>query len=137
MVDLTLKRNEKLPNVRVFGGFFAFVFASVSFLLYFHFNSKFAYLTLIAATFFLIATVINARLLQPLNRFWFYLGLFLGKITNPIITGSIYFLFITPIALISKLMKRDVLMLNKQKTQSYWIQRNPNNFDISTFRRQY
>jgi hypothetical protein len=137
MENLNFERNIKLPDERVFGGSFTFIFASASFLLYFHFSSKFAYLTFFLATFLLMATVINSSLLRPLNKFWFYFGIFLGKITNPIITGSIYFLLITPIALLSKVMKRDVLMLNQSKTQSYWINRTPNDLDISAFKRQY
>jgi hypothetical protein len=79
----------------------------------------------------------NPNLLQPFNKLWYHTGIFLGKLTNPIIIGMIYFLFLTPIALFGRLIKRDVLILNKQETRSYWVNRTSNEFDLSNFKRQY
>ena len=72
---------------------------------------------------FLILGVFNSRILTPLNRLWFKFGLFLGRFISPIILGLIFFLIVTPIGLIMRLFKKDLLKLKFNKDQSYWIEK--------------
>jgi hypothetical protein len=60
--------------------------------------------------------------LTPLNKLWFKFGIFLGKIVSPVVMGVIFFAVVTPIALIMKLLGKDILNLKKNKKQTYWIE---------------
>ncbi len=66
----------------------------------------------------------NSKILSPLNKLWFKLGIFLGKIISPLIMGIIFFLVVTPIGLIMRIFGKDVLNLKYNNNQSYWIEKN-------------
>jgi predicted membrane metal-binding protein len=72
---------------------------------------------------FLILGLINSKLLTPLNTLWFKLGILLGKIVSPLVMGIIFFVVVTPTALLMKLFKKDVLNLTFNKKNSYWIEK--------------
>ena len=80
------------------------------------------FLLLISAIFLLLGLT-NSKLLSPLNIIWFKFGLFLGKIVSPVVMGIIFFFVVTPISLILKIFKKDVLNLKKNKKKSYWIEK--------------
>ena len=62
--------------------------------------------SLIISLIFLILGLLNSKILNPLNKLWFKFGMILGRIISPIIMSIIFFLVVTPIALIMKLLKR-------------------------------
>ena len=70
---------------------------------------------------FLILGIINSKILTPLNKVWFKFGIFLGKIISPIVMGIIFFLVVTPIAFLMRILKKDLLNLKYNKNSSYWI----------------
>ena len=73
---------------------------------------------------FLILGSLNSKILAPLNKIWFKFGIFLGKIISPLIMGIIFFLVVTPIGLIMRLLGKDVLNLKYNNNKSYWIEKN-------------
>ena len=77
--------------------------------------------SLIISFIFLVLGLLNSNLLSPLNKLWFKFGLFLGKIISPIIMGIIFFLVVTPIAVIMRLLKKDLLNLKFKENNTYWI----------------
>ena len=77
--------------------------------------------SLAIATIFFILGIINSSLLSPLNKIWFKFGLLLGRFISPLIMGLIFFLVVTPIALLMKLLKKDLLNLKYSKDNTYWI----------------
>ena len=76
--------------------------------------------SLIISLIFLILGLINSNLLTPLNKLWFKFGIFLGNIVSPVVMGMIYFLIITPISFILKIINKDILNLKKTTNKSYW-----------------
>ena len=72
---------------------------------------------------FLILGIINSKILTPLNKAWFKFGIFLGKIISPIVMGVIFFLVVTPIAFLMRILKKDLLNLKYSKNSSYWIEK--------------
>ena len=80
--------------------------------------------SLLASLIFLILGLINSKILTPLNKIWFKFGILLGKIVSPIVMGLIFFLVVTPIALIMKILKKDLLNLRYNNDKSYWIEKN-------------
>ena len=80
--------------------------------------------SLIISIIFLILGLLNSKILGPLNKIWFKFGILLGKIVSPLIMGIIFFLVVTPIGLIMRLLRKDVLNLKYNKNKSYWIEKN-------------
>ena len=77
--------------------------------------------SLVISFIFLILGLINSKILTPLNRLWFKFGLLLGRFVSPLIMGIIFFVVVTPIGIIMRLLKRDLLNLKYNKKETYWI----------------
>ena len=71
---------------------------------------------------FLIITIIRPNLFTFLNRSWIQFGIFLGKIISPIVMGLVFFFVVTPIGILVRILKKDVMGL-KRGAFSYWINR--------------
>ena len=71
---------------------------------------------------FLIITIIRPNLFTFLNRSWIQFGILLGKIISPIIMGLVFFFVVTPIGILVRILKKDVMCL-KRGESSYWIDR--------------
>ena len=79
-----------------------------------------------AAGILLIIALAQPIWLAPANRLWTRFGLLLHRITNPIIMGLVFFLAVTPTALILRMMGKDPLRRKIDRTaSSYWIDREP------------
>ena len=72
---------------------------------------------------FLVLTLIKSKLLDVLNDLWIKFGELLGKIVAPIVMSIIFFLILTPIGLILKMAKKDLLKLKFNNDKSYWIEK--------------
>tara|TARA_B100000609_G_C16953334_1_gene300207 strand:- start:18 stop:401 length:384 start_codon:yes stop_codon:yes gene_type:complete len=79
--------------------------------------------SLLLSFIFLILGLVNSKILTPLNKLWFRFGIFLGKIISPLIMGLIFFLVVTPIGLIMRVLKKDILALKYSEEKSYWIEK--------------
>tara|TARA_E500000178_G_C16961793_1_gene726405 strand:- start:915 stop:1295 length:381 start_codon:yes stop_codon:yes gene_type:complete len=91
--------------------------------------------SLVLSAIFLILGLIESKILIPLNKYWVKFGQLLGKIIAPIVMAIIFFLVLTPISLMLKIFKKDVLRLAfSKKIESYWIQRDK---DLGSMDRQF
>ena len=79
--------------------------------------------SLIISLIFLALGLKNSRVLTPLNKLWFKFGIFLGKIVSPLVMGIIFFLVVTPIGLIMRILRKDLLNLKYNSNKSYWIEK--------------
>ena len=77
--------------------------------------------SLVISFVFLVLGLINSKILTPLNRLWFKFGLLLGRFISPLIMGIIFFVVVTPIGIIMRLLKKDLLNLKYNKKETYWI----------------
>jgi hypothetical protein len=71
---------------------------------------------------FLIITIIRPNLFTFLNKLWIQFGILLGKIISPIVMGLVFFFVVTPIGILVRVLKKDVMGL-KRGASSYWINR--------------
>ena len=71
---------------------------------------------------FLIITFVRPNLFTFLNKLWIQFGIFLGKIISPIVMGLVFFFVVTPIGILVRILKKDVMGLKRGAT-SYWINR--------------
>ena len=79
--------------------------------------------SVIISIIFLVLGLLNSKILTPLNKLWFKFGIFLGKIISPIIMGIIFFLVVTPIGLLMRLLGKDLINLKYNNNKSYWIEK--------------
>lgn len=115
--------NKEKKNNKSFGYLFFAIFLLI--FLYQYINSNYInWFLIIISIIFLILGIINSNLLTPLKILWIKLGFLLGKIISPIILGFIFYFIVTPIALLLKIFRKDVLRLKKNKSSTYWIEKN-------------
>ena len=90
-----------------------------------------------AAAFGAIAALRPAWL-GPLNRLWTKLGLILHRVVNPVVMALLFYLTITPFALVMRLFGKDPLKLRfEPDRKSYWIERDPPGPAPDTMKRQF
>ena len=77
--------------------------------------------SLLISFIFLALGLINSKILTPLNKLWFKFGLLHGRFVSPLIMGIIFFIVVTPIGIIMRLLKKDLLNLKYNKKETYWI----------------
>jgi hypothetical protein len=76
--------------------------------------------------------------LAPFNRLWFRFGLLLARIVQPLASGAIFFLVVTPIGLLMRMSGKDVLRLKREPASAtYWIERDPPGPPPATMSRQF
>ena len=131
-----MKRNSniKISSNRNFGLVFFIVFLIVS-IWPLTYDEPVRIWSAIISSIFLILGLMNSKLLTPLNKLWFKFGMILGAIVSPVVMGVVFFLVVTPIGLIMKIMGKD--LLNKKydkKKRTYWIKRDTL---IGTMKRQF
>ena len=97
-------------------------------------SNEIRYWSLLMGIIFLILGLLNSKLLTPFHNLWLKFGTLLGRIVSPIVMFLVYFVFITPLAVIIRLFGKDLLRKKFNKSPSYWIKREKN---IGTMKKQF
>lgn len=93
---------------------------------------------LAVAAAFLVAALAAPAVLAPLNRLWTQLGLLLNRVMNPLIMAIIFYLVITPVALLVRLSGKDPLRLRLDPSaRTYWLPRQPPGPDPQSMPKQF
>ena len=112
----------KIGSNRRFGLVFSFIFLIISVYPILD-DDPLRLWSLMIAMVFLILGLLNSKLLSPLNKTWFKFGIFLGKIISPFVMGIIFFLVVTPIGFLMRMLGKDLLRLKLNTDKSYWIEK--------------
>ena len=80
--------------------------------------------SLLVSLIFLILGLLNSKILNPLNSLWQKFGLLLNKVMSPLIMGLIFFFIVTPIGILMRILKKDLLNLKYNNKKTYWIEKN-------------
>jgi hypothetical protein len=108
---------------------FGFVFAGVFLVIAVYplfFGQAFRAWSLGVALVFAIVALIAPSILGPLNRAWARFGLLLHTIVSPVALALMFFVVITPMALIMRVLGKDLLRLRWDRdATTYWIEREP------------
>jgi hypothetical protein len=120
-----MKKNNdiKIGSNRSFGLVFFIVFLLIAIYPLSN-NEEIRLWSLFLSFLFLVLGIFNSKILSPLNKIWFKFGIFLGKIISPIVMGIVFFIVVTPIGLLMRLLKKDLLNLKFTNEHSYWIEKN-------------
>lgn len=118
-----------------FGWLFTAIFALC--FVYFQLRNSlwWAILSAFLATLFALLTIYFPTALAPLNKAWFALSLFLGKVVSPTVLSIIFIILIVPVALFTRLLGRDALLLKKRQVSSYWVDKEP--IEPDSFKNQF
>ena len=79
--------------------------------------------SLIISIIFLLLGLLNSKILTPLNILWSKFGILLGRVISPLSMGLIFFLVVSPIGLIMRMLRKDLLNLKFDDNSSYWIEK--------------
>ena len=90
-------------------------------------------LSVVLSLLFLIITIVRPNLFTFLNRSWIQFGIFIGKIISPIVMGLVFFFVVTPIGVLVRVLKKDVMGL-KRGASSYWIKRE---YKLQSMKKQF
>tara|TARA_X000001036_G_scaffold428195_1_gene457687 strand:- start:3830 stop:4213 length:384 start_codon:yes stop_codon:yes gene_type:complete len=112
----------KLGSNRSFGVVFFLVFFLIA-LFPLIYQGDIRLWSLIISIIFLILGILKSRILTPFNIIWFKFGILLAKVVSPVIMAVIFFLVVTPIGLLMRLIRKDLLNLKVEKNNSYWIKK--------------
>ena len=115
-------KDIKISSNKSFGIVFAVVFSLIALWPLLKGN-EIRLWSLIISIIFLTLGLLNSKILTPLNRLWFKLGILLGNFIAPIIMGIIFFFVVTPTGIIMKLLRKDLIKLKKNNDESYWIEK--------------
>ncbi len=133
-----MHRPSKTPTNRKFGLFFASVFALISgYVAFIGFSVYQVFGWLIISAMVGLVSVSAPALLSPFNKAWMLLGDLMGKVISPLVLGMIFFVLITPLALITRIFGRDELRLKKPKINTYWIDRTPPGPTADSYKNQF
>lgn len=122
---LTREEVVKGSSDRSFGITFAVVALILAGIWYWRGSSAWPYALGVAAVFAVLALA-APRVLAPLNRLWLKIGLLLHRVVNPLVMGLLFYGCITPMALVIRLMGKDMLRLKfDREAPTYWITREP------------
>ena len=112
----------KKSSSKSFGYLFFGIFLALAVWVYVK-NQNLNYWLIGTSTVFLVLTLIKSKLLDVLNDLWIKFGELLGKIIAPIVMSIVFFLIVTPIGLILKIVKKDLLKIKFNNDKSYWIEK--------------
>ena len=115
-------KDIKISSNKSFGIVFAVVFSLIALWPLLKGN-EIRLWSLIISIIFLTLGLLNSKILTPLNKLWFKLGILLGNFIAPIIMGIIFFFVVTPTGIIMKLLGKDLIKLKKNNENSYWIEK--------------
>ena len=114
---------ERQGSDRSFGYVFAVVFAVIGLFPLWRLEAP-RWWSLALAVGFAICAALFPHVLNPLNRGWLAFGKLLHRIVSPVVMGAVFFLAVTPTALIMRLRGRDLLLRRwRPDLSSYWIER--------------
>ena len=113
----------KISSNRNFGIVFFVVFLLIA-IYPLSYNGEIRTWSIVVSFIFLILGLLKSKILTPLNKLWIKFGILLGMIFSPLIMGIIFFVIVTPIGLLMRLMGKDPLNLKYNLHKSYWIENN-------------
>ena len=114
--------NNKKNSNRTFGILFFLVFLVIGIWPILN-NEGLRWWSIIISLIFLFLGIINSKILTPFNKIWIKIGELLGRVVAPIVMAIIYFFIITPIAILLKLLRKDLLKIKFSPVTTYWIKR--------------
>ena len=115
--------NETKKDLRKFGITVGGVLAAIAVLLFYFEKPSAIYFAVIGGLLILFGALFP-QLLKPLNRIWMGLAIILGFIMSRVILTVLFYLVLTPIAILAKIVGKKFMVLKYDKSaETYWEKR--------------
>ena len=109
-------------DIRSFGITIGIILFIISGILFYNENGSYQIIGIIALTFIGLGIIIPI-ILKPIYIVWMIFAVILGWIMTRVILSLVFYLILTPIGLITRLLGEDFLALKKRQSNSYWNHR--------------
>tara|TARA_B110000444_G_C18804462_1_gene579212 strand:+ start:940 stop:1350 length:411 start_codon:yes stop_codon:yes gene_type:complete len=117
---------KNIPNsnkdIRSFGITIGIILFIISGLLMYYNKEIYQVIGIIALTFIVLGLIIPV-VLKPFYFVWMTFAAILGWVMTRVILGLVFYLIITPLGLITRIIGEDFLALKKKNLDSYWNHR--------------
>jgi hypothetical protein len=114
---------KNIPNsnkdIKSFGITIGIILFIISGLLMYYNKEAYQLIAIIASTFIGLGLILPI-FLKPIYFVWMTFAAILGWIMTRVILSLVFYLIITPIGLITKIIGEDFLALKKKNYDSYW-----------------
>ena len=135
--DFSRAQEIRQSSNRAFGWTFVAVFSILG-VWPLAFDEGLRWWAMFAAATLLLATLAMPGLLTRPNRMWLRFGALLHRIVSPIVLALMFYMVITPIGLLMRLLGKDLLCLRRgDPAHSYWIKRDPPGPKPSSLSKQF
>ena len=124
-----MEQDLKPGSNKSFGIVFFIVFLIIGFYPLLN-NHSIRFWSVLISLVFLVLGLLNSKILSPLNFLWFKFGILLGRFISPLIMGLVFFLVVTPIGILMRLLRKDLLNLKFNNKDSYWIKNKPEKINM-------
>jgi hypothetical protein len=115
--------NETKKDLRKFGITVGGVLAAIAVLLFYFEKTSAIYFAVIGGLLILFGALFP-KILKPLNKIWMSLAIVLGFFMSRVILTVLFYLVLTPIALLAKLVGKKFMILKYDKSvKTYWEKR--------------
>ncbi len=118
-----IKEIKNIPNstkdIRSFGITIGIVLLIISGFLINYNKESYHIIAIIGSTFIILGILVPITL-KPFYFVWMTFGATLGWVMTRVILSLVFYLIITPISLLTKLLGEDFLALKKTESDSYW-----------------
>ena len=129
--------SETKKDLRKFGVTVGGVLLAVGVVLFYFEKPSAIYFTVIGGLLILFG-VLFPKILKPLNRIWMSLAIILGFIMSRVILTILFYLILTPIAILAKLVgKRFMILKYDSSVKTYWEKRTNINKKQIDYDRQF
>ena len=131
-----MNNKMKLISNRKFGIFFTIIFIFLSIF----FSRNHIYISLcfiILSIIIFFFSIFFPKYLYVLNYGWAKFSIYISKVVNPLVLGTLYFILIFPISVVLKIFGRDELILNRKTKKTMWVYNKNTDYNSEYFKRMF
>jgi len=129
-----IKKDKK--ELRSFGITIGIILLIISAILFYYDKSSHQIIAYIGGGFIGLGIIIPI-LLKPIYILWMTFAIVLGWVMTRVILSLVFYLIMTPIGLLTRLLGEDFLALKKSNSESYWNNRNRNYETSQDYEKQF
>jgi hypothetical protein len=127
---------NSIKDIRNFGLTIGIVLFIISGLLMYYDKYAYQLIAIIASTFIGLGFILPI-LLKPIYFVWMTFAAMLGWVMTRVVLSLVFYLIVTPIGLLTRLLGEDFLALKKSNTDSYWSNRDSNHEINQDYEKQF
>lgn len=136
LIDEIKNIKADIKTLKKFGLTFAILFLILGILFYWRGREDYFYHFIISVLFLISGFV--PLVLKPFHKVWMILALIVGYIMTRVILFILFYLILTPIGIVNKLLGNNFLDLEIDKTRSsYWNYRKEKAFNKADYEKQF